>query len=167
MKLKISGTGSRIGYTVLSEDDSDFLHDNINVSDDEELHEFCENDSIWDEITFKHTINGPHLETAAISIGTSLIPFREIKVDALSVPKLTNISGDSEILNIVKDYKGEWFIGDLSFLHFIDINNISFETTIFHDLELITKVYYNGKEIPNEIQEFNLPLHNTYVNIQL
>lgn len=167
MKLKIAGTGSRIGYTVLSETDSEYLRDNVNVSDDTELQDFCEDESIWDEIHFYHTVNGPHLETAAISVESSLIPFREVKIDSMEVPKLTNISGDSEILSLIKDYKGIWFVGDMSFLDFVDVNKISFETTIFHDLELITKVLYNGKEIPNELKEFDLPLYNTYVNIEL
>lgn len=163
MKLKISGTGSRIGYTVLSPDDVEFFQDNINISDDEELSEFCDDDAIWDEIKFKHNSNGAHLDSIAVLIDDVPVSFEDLKTESTEIPKLSNISGDGLIFTLIKDYKGVWFETEL--VEGADLNKLYFETTIFHDVELITKVLYNGKELRNELEEFNLPLYNTFANL--
>jgi hypothetical protein len=62
MKIKISGFGSIAGYTVLMDDDLDWLFDNVGTNpSDNELKEFCEDERIWDEIRFKYKIKGPSI----------------------------------------------------------------------------------------------------------
>jgi hypothetical protein len=165
MKIKISGFGSIAGYTVLMDDDLDWLFDNVGTNPtDDELKEFCEDERIWDEIRFKYKISGPSV-SAKVFIDDKPIA-KTIETDnTVQLPKLTNMSGDDGILTLIKDYKGIWFKGTINSNSF-DSNKLEFETTIIGGAELITKVFYNKKEIVNEIIDPLITNYNTYANLK-
>ena len=165
MKIKISGFGSIAGYTVLMNDDLDWLFENVGTNpSDNELREFCEDDRIWEEIQFKYKIIGPSV-TAKIFIDDKPLAKTIETENTIQLPKLTNISGDDGILTLIKDYKGIWFKGEINSNTF-DLNKLEFETTFIGGTELVTKVFYNKKEIGKEIPDPLITNYNTYANLK-
>lgn len=165
MKIKISGFGSIAGYTVLMDDDLDWLFENVGTNpDDNELREFCEDERIWDEIKFKFKITGPSV-SAKVYIDDKPLSLTIEANNTNQLPKLTNISGDDGIFTLIKDYKGIWFKGEINSNTF-DKNKLEFETTFIDGAELITKVIYNKKEIVNEITDPLITNYNTYATLK-
>lgn len=156
MKIKISGIGSIVGYTVLKDDDLDWLYEQVGPSD-KELNEFCNDERIWEDFNFKYKISGP-LTEAKVFIDDKVISNRIKVSNEHTLPKLTNISGDDGILTVIRDYKGTWFKGDIDTQTF-EAHKLTFDVTVFNGVEIITNVFYNGKQIQNEITE---PLVNNY-----
>lgn len=163
MKIKISGVGSIVGYTVLKDDELDWLFDNVgSYPTDDELIDFCSDEQIWDEIKFKYKITGASTD-AKVYIDDKPLS-KNIHIIEEKVPKLTNISGDDGILTVIRDYKGTWFKGNLDIQTF-EPNKLSFEVTIFNGIEIITKVLYNGKEVINEIDQLMINNYNTFASL--
>ena len=163
MKIKITGVGSIVGYTVLKDDELDWLFDNVgSYPTDNELIEFCSDERIWDEFKFKYKIVGPSSD-AKLFIDDK--PFSKgISANEIKLPKLTNISGDDGILTVIRDYKGTWFKGNIDIQSF-DSNKLTYEVTVVNGVEIITKVLYNGKEIVNEITEPIVNNYNTFASL--
>ena len=68
-------------------------------------------------------------------------------------------------MTLIKDYKGIWFKGEINSNTF-DLNKLEFETTFIGGTELVTKVFYNKKEIGNEIPDPLITNYNTYANLK-
>lgn len=163
MKIKISGVGSIVGYTVLKDDELDWLFDNVgSYPTDNELIDFCADENIWDEINFKYKITGASTE-AKLFIDDKPLS-KGISTLENKLPKLTNISGDDGILTVIRDYKGTWFKGNIDTQTF-DPNKLSYEVTIVNGVEIITKVLYNQKEIINEITDPIITNYNTFASL--
>jgi len=164
MKIKISGIGSIAGYTVLNEDDLDWLCSHLGANPtDNELKDFCEDDRIWEEIHFKFKLSGPSVY-AKVFIDNTPISSSIESNSPNTLPKLTNMTGNDGILTVIKDYRGIWFNGTINSNSF-DIHKLEFETTFISGAELITKVLYNKKEILNEISEPLVTNYNTYASL--
>jgi hypothetical protein len=165
MKIKITGPGSKAGYTILSDNEMDWLFDLVGSNpDDDEIAEFCEDENIWDEVKFKRTLFGPGLDCKVFVDDINLLA-KHIKVRSDNkIQKLTNITGDTPILTVINDYTGTWFKGEIDTEEF-DVKKLTFETTSLNDLEIITKVFYNNKEVINEIQEPLLNRYNSFAKL--
>lgn len=159
MKIKITGPGFKAGYTVLSENETDWLFDLIGSNpSDEEVEEFCEDENIWNEIKFKRKLFGPGMD-CKVFVDDANVLAKQVKVRMEDkIQKLSNIIGDTPILTVINDYTGTWFKGEVDTQEF-DFKKLNFETVSLNNLEIITKVFYGTKEIINEIQE---PLLNRY-----
>ena len=163
MKIKISGVGSIVGYTVLKDDELDWLFDNVgSYPTDSELIDFCADENIWNEINFKYKITGASTE-AKLFIDDKPLS-KGISTLENKLPKLTNISGDDGILTVIRDYKGTWFKGNIDTQTF-DPNKLSYEVTIVNGVEIITKVLYSQKEIINEITDPIITNYNTFASL--
>lgn len=165
MKIRISGPGSKAGYTVLSEDDAEWLFNLIGSNpSDEEVQEFCEDENIWSEIQFKRILEGASVD-CKVFINDINLSAKQIKVQTDNkISKLSNINGDTPILTVVNDYTGTWFKGEIDTEEF-DIKKLSFEITSLRDLEIITKVFYGTKEIKNEIDKPLLNRYNSFAKL--
>ena len=163
MKIKISGFGSIVGYTVLRDEQLDWLFDNVgSYPTDDELIDFCADERIWEEINFKYKIIGASTDAKLFIDDKPLL--KSITSYESKLPHLTNMSGDDGILTVIRDYKGTWFKGNIDTQVF-DPKKLTYEIIIFNGIEIITKVLYNQKEIVNEITDPVVTNYNTFASL--
>jgi len=164
MKIRISGAGSIVGYTVLKDEELDWLFENVgSYPSTDELNDFCNDERIWHEFKFKFKVSGPS-SNAKIFIEDKPISKNITSATENTLPKLTNISGDDGIFTVIRDYKGTWFKGNIDTQTF-DANKLTFEIVSFNNIEIVTKVMYSGKEVRNEINEPLINNYNTYASL--
>lgn len=167
MKIKISGNGARIGYTRLSDSEFDWLCEELGSNPlDQDLKEFCSYEDIWDEINFKHDILAPYYYECKLFVGDQEYPIQKAGTHQFELPKISFVPGESAVLELVKDYRGTWFLGDIDTTEF-DIRKLVFEVVTLHNFEVIKRVLYGNKEVTNLINVAPSDSFNTYVSLQL